>query len=179
MKTVYIARRIRIHPSLPEVVDVKLAKLERFLPRTVQAHVTVKREKNHVAVEVAVAARHRTWKAAASGPDQRTAAQKVMDRVAAQVKKSKALVKDEKKRSRPSVRKPEAWPESEAARAEPGGGGPRRETSSARTMFEEDALTAFHGSRNDVLVYRDLGADEAIRVLYRRRDGRVGLVVPE
>jgi len=177
MKTVYIARRIRIHPSVPEIVDTKLAKLERFLPRTVQAHVAVKREKNHVAVEVAVAGRQRTWKATASGPDQRTAAQEVMDRIAAQVKKSKALVKEEKKRSGPTVRKPEALPEPEAARTE--GAGPRRETSSARTMFEEDALAAFHGSKSDVLVYRDLGADEALRILYRRRDGRVGLVAPE
>jgi ribosomal subunit interface protein len=179
MKTVYIARRIRIHPSLPEVVDAKLAKLERFLPRTVQAHVVVKREKNDVAVEVAVAGRHHTWKATASGPDQRTAAQEVMDRIAAQVKKTKALVKEEKKRSGPSVRKPEGWPETETARADRAGTGPRRETAAAQTMFEEDALAAFHGSTSDVLVYRDLGADAALRVLYRRRDGRVGLVVPE
>ena len=179
MKTVYIARRIRIHPTLPEIVDAKLAKLERFLPRTVQAHVAVKREKNDIAVEVAVAGRHRTWKATASGPDQRTAAQEVMDRIAAQVKKSKALVKEEKKRSGPSVRKPETWPQPEAAGADRAAGGTRRETSAARTMFEEDALAAFHGSTNDVLVFRDLGADEELRVLYRRRDGRVGLVVPE
>ena len=177
MKTVYIARRIRIHPSLSAVVDAKLAKLERFLPRTVQAHVAVRREKNEVAVEVSVAGRQRTWKAAASGPDQRTAAQAVMDRVAAQVKKTKALVKDEKKRSGPSVRKPEEWTGGEAAEGR--AGGPRREAAPARTMFEEDALTAFHASNRDVLVYRDLGSDEALRILYRRRDGRVGLVVPE
>jgi hypothetical protein len=102
-----------------------------------------------------------------------------MDRIAAQVKKSKALVKEEKKRSGPSVRKPETWPQPEAAGADRAAGGTRRETSAARTMFEEDALAAFHGSSRDVLVYRDLGADEALRVLYRRRDGRVGLVVPE
>lgn len=177
MNTVYIARRIRIHPSLRDVIDTKLGKLERFFPRAVQAHVAVRSEKNIVTVEVAVAGRQRTWKATASGPDQRTAAQGVMGRIAAQVKKSKALVKEEKKRSGPSVRKPEGWPEAEAA--EHPAASPRREGSPARTMFEEDALAAFHASDRDVLVYRDLGADAALRFLYRRRDGRVGLVVPE
>jgi ribosomal subunit interface protein len=177
MKTAFIARRIRIYPSTQEIVQTKLSKLERFLPRTVQAHVVVQREKNSISVEVALAGRQRTWKAAASGPDQWTAAQEVMDRIAAQVKKSKALVKEEKKRSGPSVRKPEGWPETAA---EPrAASGPRRESAAARQMFEEDALTAFQASGGDLLVYRDLGADAALRILYRRRDGRVGLVVPE
>jgi ribosome-associated translation inhibitor RaiA len=56
MNTVYIARRIRIHPSLRDVIDTKLGKLERFFPRAVEAHVAVRREKNIVTVEVAVVA---------------------------------------------------------------------------------------------------------------------------
>lgn len=178
MKTVYIARRIRIHPALEDVVAGKLGKLERFFPRAAQAHVAVRREKNDVAVEVAVAGPSRTWKASAIAPDQRTAAQEVMDRIAAQVKRTKALVKEEKKRSRPTVRRPEAWPEAEAGRSERPAG-TRRETASPRSMFEEDALTAFHASDREVLVFRDLAADSALRVLYRRHDGRVGIVVPE
>jgi hypothetical protein len=130
----------------------------------------VRREKNSVTVEIAVAGRQRTWKATASGPDQRTAAQGVMGRIAAQVKKSKALVKEEKKRFGPSLRKPEKWPD--AVAAERPATSPRRESSPARTMFEEDALTAFHASDRDVLVYRDLGADAALRILYRRRPRR-------
>lgn len=178
MKTVYIARRLRLHPSLEHVVEGKLQKLERFLPRAAQAHVAVRREKNVVAVEVAVVGANRTWKAAATGPDQRTAAQEVMDRIAAQVKKSKARVREEKKRSRPSVRRPEVWPEGDTLRSERPTG-TRREAAAPRSMFEEDALTAFHASDREVLVFRDLGADAALRVLYRRRDGRVGIVVPE
>jgi hypothetical protein len=57
--------------------------------------------------------------------------------------------------------------------------GPRREPVTARAMFEEDALTAFSGSNGDVLVFRDLGASDAFRVLYRRRDGGLGLLIPD
>ncbi len=177
MKTVYIARRIRTHPTLQAVIDAKLVKLEKFLPRAVQAHVVVRRERKDVTVEVTVVGRNRTWKAAAAGPDQRTAAQEVMDRIAAQVKKTKGLVKEEKKRTGTSVRLPEGWPEAAPPEGPPAG--PRREPAAPRAMFEEDALTAFHASDRDVLVFRDLASNEALRVLYRRRDGRVGLVVPE
>ena len=179
MKTAFIARRIRIYPSTQEIVQTKLSKLERFLPRTVQAHVVVQREKNSISVEVALAGRQRTWKAAASGPDQWTAAQEVMDRIAAQVKKSKALVKEEKKRSGPSVRLPEAWPEAPGVEPSRPARLLRREAVTARAMFEEDALDAFGSSPRDVLVFRDLGAGEALRVLYRRKDGSLGLVTPD
>jgi hypothetical protein len=46
-------------------------------------------------------------------------------------------------------------------------------------MFEEDALAAFAASRREVLVFRDPTFDNALRFLYRRRDGTLGLVVPE
>jgi hypothetical protein len=44
-------------------------------------------------------------------------------------------------------------------------------------MFEEDALHRFTSRDHDVLVFRDPGSD-ALRVLYRRRDGSFGLLMP-
>ena len=70
-----------------------------------------------------------------------------MDRIAAQVKKTKALVKEEKKRSatsRPAARGVAGGARPPRARR----GSPRRETVTARPMFEEDALAAFDESAN-------------------------------
>jgi hypothetical protein len=44
-------------------------------------------------------------------------------------------------------------------------------------MFDEDALNAFSHSKRDVLAYRD-PSDEALRVLYRRKDGSVVILTP-
>ncbi|HEX5855366.1 MAG TPA: ribosome-associated translation inhibitor RaiA [Thermoanaerobaculia bacterium] len=178
MKTSFTARHIRLHPRLREIVQTKLAKLERVLPGRAEARVVVTAGRQDVEVEVTVAGRHGTLTATARAADQQSAAQDVMDRVAAQAVKTKTKVKGVKKRAASAVRSPAAWPaEQPADRPRPSG--PRRETFSPRAMFEEDALTAFAASRREVLVFRDPASHHALRFLYRRRDGTLGLVVPE
>jgi len=178
MKTTFTARHVRLHPRLRQIVEAKLAKLGRTLPGDAEAHVVVTAGKKDLEVEVSVAGRHGTLTAAARAGDQATAAQDVMDRIAAQAVKSKTKATGVKKRAASPVRNPKTWPAeppAEPARHT----GPRRETQSPRAMFEEDALTAFAASRREVLVFRDPASHHALRFLYRRKDGTLGLVVPE
>ena len=177
MKATFTARHIRLHPRLREIIQTKLAKLERVLPGRAEARIVVTGGRNDVGVEVTVAGRRGRLTATARAADQPSAAQDVMDRVAAQVVKTNTKVKGVKKRSPSAVRSPAVWPaeQSEAATAAE----PRRETLAPRAMFEEDALTTFAASRREVLVFRDPAFDNALRFLYRRRDGTLGLVVPE
>jgi putative sigma-54 modulation protein len=170
MKTTFTARHVRLHPRLRQIVETKFAKLGRTLPGDAEAHVVVTAGKKDLEVEVSVAGRHGTLTAAARAGDQASAAQEVMDRIAAQVVKSRTKATGVKKRK--------TWP------AEPPAepvrhAGPRRETQSPRAMFEEDALTAFAASPREVLVFRDPASHNALRFLYRRKDGTLGLVVPE
>ena len=178
MKTTFTARHIRLHPRLREIVQTKLAKLERVLRGRAEARVVVTGGRKDVGVEVTVVGRGGTLTATARAGDQPSAAQDVMDRVASQVVKTSTKVKGVRKRSPSAVRTPAVWPAEHAA--EPMTAvEPRRETFSPRAMFEEDALTAFAASRREVLVFRDPAFDNALRFLYRRRDGTLGLVVPE
>ena len=179
MKTVYTARHIRIHSGVREVVETKLARLERVLPPRAEARVVVSGGKKDVEVEVTVLGKTRTITGVGRGADQRTAAQAAMEKLAGQVRKKKAIVKESKKHRASGVRGSEGWavpaPEPEAASAP----GPRRETVSPRAMFEEDALTHFAASRREFMVFRDAASGHQIRFLYRRRDGGFHLVVPE
>lgn len=176
MKTDYTARHIRIHPKVRDVVETKLARLERVLPSRAEARVVVSAGKKDVEVEITVAGRNRTITAAGRGADQRTAAQTALEKLAGQVRKTKGIVKESKKHRPSGVRRPEGW-----AEPEPGAAAPlhRRETVAARAMFEEDALTHFAASRRDFMVFRDLASPNQVRFLYRRRDGGFNLVVPE
>jgi ribosomal subunit interface protein len=178
MKTTFTARHIRLHPRLREIVQTKLAKLERVLPGRAEARVVVTGGRKDVGVEVTVAGRRGTLTATARAADQRSAAQDVMDRVAAQVVKTNTKVKGVKKRTPSAVRSPAVWPAEQPAESGVAVE-PRRETFSPRAMFEEDALAAFAASRREVLVFRDPAFENALRFLYRRRDGTLGLVVPE
>jgi len=176
----FVARRVRLDPDVREIVEKKLAKLAKVLPSDAQAHVVVERVKKDVSVEITVAGRQRTWTAKELGQDQQAAAHAVLDRIVAQAKKTKAKVKEEKKHRAPGgVRVPEAWRPPVAA--EPAEDqrrpGPRAEQVTARPMFEEDALHRFTARDHDVLVFRDPGT-ESLRVLYRRRDGSLGLLIP-
>jgi putative sigma-54 modulation protein len=45
-------------------------------------------------------------------------------------------------------------------------------------MTLDEAVLELEGSRDGVLVYRD-ASTERVRVLFRRRDGHLGLVEPE
>ena len=85
MKTTFTARHIRLHPRLREIVQTKLAKLERVLPGRAEARIVVTGGRKDVGVEVTVAGRRGTLTATARAADQPSAAQDVMDRVAAQV----------------------------------------------------------------------------------------------
>ena len=53
-----------------------------------------------------------------------------------------------------------------------------QQRSPAKPMSIEEAAMRFETSRQEFLVFRD-SASERVSVLYRRRDGDFGLIVPE
>ncbi|MBL8114768.1 MAG: HPF/RaiA family ribosome-associated protein [Acidobacteria bacterium] len=177
MKIEYTGRGLTVDTKVQEIVDKKISKLAKVLPGSaLKAHTVVRKEKKGVSVEITVAGKSQTYTAKETADDQATAAYAVLERLETQARKSKTKVKEVKKRQVPSVREPAAW----AAPKEPKPvrpRGPRRETLTARPAFEEDAVSRFLAEERDVLIYRDAN-DESIRVLYRKKDGTVGLVVP-
>ena len=175
MKIELTARRLTVDAKTKDTIEKRLEKLSKVLPREAEAKVVVRLEKRGVIVEVTITARQRTWAAEAVAEDQLTAAQNALDKIAAQAKKTKARVKEEKKHTVSAVRSPEAAlpAEKPAARA----GGPRTETYEARPMFDEDALHAFDRGKREILAYRD-PSDMQVRVLYRRKDGTVVILKP-
>src|SRR5262249_21202444 len=124
-----------------------------------------------------VVGRQRTWTARESNSDQQAAAHAVLDRIAAQAKKTKSKVREEKKHRAPGgVRSPAVWAAPAPRRDGEGSLGPR-EAARARPMVAEAALQRCASKNHDVRVFRDPGSD-ALRVLYRRRDGSLGLLIP-
>lgn len=170
------ARRLTVDPKTKDTIEKRLEKLSKVLPREAEGKVVIRLEKRGVLAEVTISARQRTWTAEAVAADQLTAVQNALDRVAAQVKKTKARVKEEKKHTTSGVRAPAVAVPSEKPAA-PRENAPRTETYEARRMFDEDALHVFDRGNREVLAYRD-PSDEQLRVLYRRKDGSVVILTP-
>jgi putative sigma-54 modulation protein len=177
MKVEITARRLTVDAKTKETIEKRLEKLSKVLPREADAKVVIRLEKRGVLVEVTISARQRTWAAEAVAADQLTAVQEAFDRVAAQVKKTKARVKEEKKHTVSGVRKAAAAAIPAEAPVPPREKPPRSETYEARRMFDEDALNAFSHGKREVLAYRD-PSDEVLRVIYRRKDGSVVILTP-
>ncbi|HEV8267957.1 MAG TPA: HPF/RaiA family ribosome-associated protein, partial [Thermoanaerobaculia bacterium] len=112
----FTARRVRLHPRVRDIVETKLAKLEKVLPADAQARVVVFAERKDVAVEVTIVGGQRTWTATEKGPDQETALHAVLERIEAQAKKSKARVREDKKHHGSPVRAETAWGEEKPKR---------------------------------------------------------------
>lgn len=177
MNVEFTARQVTWKPDVRELIEKKLGKLEKVLPRDAQAHVVLRAEKKSVSIEISVAGRQKTWTAKESGESQEAAAHAALDNIAAQAKRTKGRVKEEKKHRVSAVKSPASWPAAEADETPEHEPEAKREVVSIRAMFEEDALTSFAGGDKEVMVFRDPTTD-ALRVLYRRGDGRIGLVVP-
>jgi putative sigma-54 modulation protein len=176
MKVDFVARRVRLSDRVTSLVESKLGKLAKVLPLDAQARVVIRREKLGVAVEITITARQRTLTATEVAQDQEDAARAALEHIEAQARRTKGRVREEKKH-RPSLVKSPAWEAPAGARPAEPRTGPRREPVTVRARFEEDALSAFSGSKREVMLFRD-PSDDAVRVLYRRRDGSLGLLIP-
>ncbi|MBK8598678.1 MAG: ribosome-associated translation inhibitor RaiA [Holophagales bacterium] len=177
MKIEITARRLTVDAKTKETIEKRLEKLSKVLPREADAKVVIRLEKRGVLVEVTITARQRTWAAEAVAADQLTAVQEALDRVAAQVKKTKARVKEEKKHTVSGVRKVAAAAVPAELPVPPREKPPRSETYEARRMFDEDALHAYSHGKKEVLAYRD-PSDEALRIIYRKKDGSIVILTP-
>lgn len=177
MKVEITARRLTVDAKAKDTIEKRLAKLAKVLPREADAKVVVRLEKRGVLVEVTITARQRTWAAEAVAADQLTAVQNAFDKVAAQAKKTKARVKEEKKHTVSTVRSPSVAAPPEEKPVPPAEKPPRSESYEARRMFDEDALHRFDRGKREVLAYRDPSNGE-MRVIYRRKDGTVVILTP-
>ncbi len=183
MKIEFTGRQTEVPAAARRVAERKLAKLGRLLPSLTRAHVTLSAERHRQVAEVSVHSRHLDLAAVEATPDAAASVANAIEKLVRQA---------EKQRTRMRLRKGGASPRLEAAAAataaEPGAGNGRGEPSGPRVirarrapvkpMTLEEATLELDGRGDGVLVFRD-AATERVSVLFRRRDGNLGLIEPE
>ena len=152
----------------------------KYLKNAVEAHVILEhsghRKRN--SAEINIHASNFDISAHSDSDDMYSAIDFAMDKVEAQLRKHKDRINDRK--GRPSV--PEAATNIPVDVLGPhdDDGGPRViETDSmpAKPLSVEDAVLQLDLSHSDFLVFRN-SATNSISVVYRRRDGNYGLIIP-
>jgi putative sigma-54 modulation protein len=162
-------RGVTLTPALKALVENKLARLARVLPQAVDARVVCTAEKFRRTVHITLRARRRTFTSEATAGDLTAAFDEAVEALRRQTREAK---------ERRTASKGRATRRTGALRAVPPPGAdivPRRLV--AKPMSVDEARAQLETGREQFLVFRNALSGE-VNVLYRRRDGGLGLIEP-
>jgi len=178
MKLLVTGRNVDVTPGLRQLIDRKLAKLDRLLNDTaVSAQVILRTEKFRHVVDLTIHARgDHMLHGIGEGQDWQSAVKGAIDKIAQQATRLKSKWHARKRRT-PGAKALE--PEPVAAPEPPPG--PRVIRASRyviKPMTVEDAALRVEDARESFVVFRN-SASDSVAILYRRRDGNLGLIEPD
>ncbi|HAD03401.1 MAG: ribosomal subunit interface protein [Desulfuromonadales bacterium GWD2_61_12] len=180
MKIAVTFRHMEVSEPVRAYVEEKLARVKKYIDEPIDAQVTFsvdKKIRHHV--EVTLVAKGITIKGSEETSDMYAAIDLVVDKIERQMKRYKEKIKEHKpaaERGR-EVHKTVISAES----IEEGGGAPviiRTRSFPVKPMAVEEAVMQMDLLHKDFLVYTDASSEE-INVVYRRKDGNYGLIVPQ
>ena len=175
-------RNLTVTPAVRELAEERTQRLERHLGGPARVRVVLSQEKHRFGAEVIATHRRRRWKAQEETADPRAALAAAFEKIDAQAKRDAEKIRDRKHRaSAPAWRMDVLSSESLSRSAAAGRDGNhivRTDRLPIKPMSVEEAAMRIEGSRQEFLVFRD-SSNERICVLYKRRDGDFGLIVPE
>lgn len=176
-------RNIDVSPSLKAFAEERAKRLERHLGGPARVRVVLTHEKHRYGAEIIATHRRQRWTAVEETPSLRAALAAAFEKIDTQAKKDAEKRRDRKHRTPavPGRRASSGAHQSTAAEPPAGSDGHRIVRTGAlpaKPMSVEEAALRIEGSRQEFLVFRD-SSSEKVSVLYRRRDGDFGLIVPE
>ena len=177
MRVEYTGRHLEVPPEIRRLGDRKLRKLERVLPGITDVRVILSTDRHRQVAEVSVHSRHLDLTATEASADHALSLSTAMDKLTRQAEKRVGKQRVRKGGARAASLRTIAAAGSVPAEER----GPRVIRSRrfvAKPMTVEEAAIEVGASAEGVLVFRD-AATERVNVLYRRKDGNLGLIEPE
>jgi putative sigma-54 modulation protein len=173
MKIEFTGRQTEIPDDVRRLAERKLHKLGRLLPAVTRAHVVLAADKHRQVAEVSVHSRGMDLSAVAVTNDASLSVSGALDKLLRQAQRQRAKRRERKGAASPRL----LAPAPERGRD----GAPRvvrTRRAAVKPMSLDEAVLELEGSREGVFVFRD-ASTEGVRVLFRRRDGHLGLIEPE
>lgn len=160
-------------PAFRQMVERKVGKLARILPKIIEAKVMLSAEKYRRTAHITLLAKRRVFRSEETAGDLAAAVDLAIDALTRQVRQVKDRLRQRKprvSRHRPPARMP--------SDGEPAAGPlvvSRRVP--AKPMSVEEAVMQL-GLRDDQFLVFTNAATETVNVLYRRKNGGLGLIEP-
>ncbi len=175
-------RNIAVTAPLRALAEEKARRLERHLGGPAKVRVVFSHEKHRYGAEVIATHRRRRWTAVQEAGDLKAALALAFEKIDTQAKRDAEKRRDRKHRTSPAPVKSARALAGETSRppVSPGRDGNRivrTDRLRVKPMSVEEAALSIENSRQEFIVFRD-SSSERISVLYKRRDGDFGLIVP-
>jgi putative sigma-54 modulation protein len=171
MRIEYTGRQLEVPSTLRGLAERKLRKLQRILPGFTHAHVTLHADGHRQLAEVTVHSAHLDLAAAEVRADLGASLKAAIDKVVQQAQRKSERRRDRRRRT--SVGTAGSAPTAEREVRVIKSGRP-----AAKPMTLDEAVLELDGRRDGPLVFRDAERG-SFCVLFRRRDGHLGLIEPE
>jgi putative sigma-54 modulation protein len=180
MRLELTGRHVTVSPALRSLVNQKLARVLRQVNDSgISASVIVSTVKFEKVVEVSLHARgERFLHALARAEAWDLAVNQAVEKIEQQARKMKGKWQSKRRVSARKARRPPVAREEALAPATRRPRVVRASRYSVKPMTVDEAMLELEDQESQFLVYRDATTD-AINVLYRRKDGQLGLIEPE
>ena len=195
MQIEYTGRQTEVTPKLRALAERRLRKLAKMLRTITRAHVILSSDKHRRIAEVSVHSPHLDLTAQEETADMTASLGTVFDKLESQAQKQAGKRKERKRRGpargADGARRGDTLWREPAARADSptGSAGDRRPAAAAprlirsrqaplKPMTVQEAMREVEDSKEGLVVFRD-SATERVTVLFKRKDGNLGLIEPE
>ncbi len=180
MKIDFTGRQTGISADVRRLAERKLAKVGRLLPSVTRAHVTLTADKHRQVAEVSVHSRQLDLAAVEISTSPQLSVANAIDKLLRQAEKQRARRRPRKGAESARLSAAASRPEgrSDASHAGPSPRVIRSRRSTVKPMTLAEATLEMDGRAEGVLVYRD-ATSARVTVLFRRKDGNLGLIEPE
>ena len=173
MKITIVGRKVNLRNNFKELAERKLSKFNRIFDDDAEATVTVTVERNRQTVEITIKQRGMIYRAEETALEMNEALDGVISALGRQIRRNKTRLEKSKKVS-PDIDFPDALydePDEEIHVV-------RTKSFFVKVMTPEEAILQMNMLGHEFFMFRDDASGE-INVVYRRKDGDYGLLVPE
>ena len=180
MRYIISGHGVAVTPAFRQMVERKVGKLPRILPKIIEAKVMLSAEKYRRTAHITLVAKRRIFSSEETAGDLAAAVDLAVDALTRQVRQVKDRLRQRKPRA--SRRRPGPRPEAGEPRLPwEGEAAPPLVVESrrvaAKPMSVEEAVMQL-GLRDDQFLVFTNAATETVNVLYRRKNGGLGLIEP-
>ena len=169
-----VGRKVNLRENFKELVQRKLSKFDRIFDEDADATVTVTLEKNRQTVEIMIKQRGMLYRAEATAPEMNEALDDVVAALGNQIRRNKKRL--ERAQKMQPVELPDTYYDMPDEEDEPEIA--KRKTFYVKVMTVEEAILQMEMLGHTFFMYRDGDTGES-DVVYKRRDGKYGVLEPE